>query len=354
MNPLPRPARTADPEQRPLWLKIPLWVRWAGVVLFNTLIALFLTSIDFGGSFLINWLFSQCIGLTIKACVELSLRLAPARPWRLPGLVLAVSLGAFLGTGIALMVTGVHRLDGAATRAFWQAVVIGLVAGAGMTLFAYYRERTLRSEQALDAAHLRQLSGEKARLEAELRMLQAQVEPHFLFNTLAILRGLISHDPVAGTALLDHLIDFLRASLSHSRSEGTTLGDELRLLDSYLTIMQIRMGERLSFSISVPPELSTQPMPPMLLQPLVENAIRHGLEPKTGACRLWIDAIDMGDDLMVEVIDNGTGFGSHTSPGNGLANLRARLEALYPGRAAITLQDNEHGGITASLRMPRI
>ncbi|MFN3581660.1 MAG: sensor histidine kinase [Pseudomonas sp.] len=342
-----------DADERPLWLKIPLWARWGGAVLFNTLIALFLSAVDYGGSLWVNWLFSQCIGLTINACVELALRLISVRPWRAVALVIAVVSGSLLGTGLAMLVTGVYRFEELVAQAFWQAVAIGLVFGTGITLFAYYRERTLRSEQALDAERLKLLSAEKARVETELRMLQAQVEPHFLFNTLAILRGLISRDPVAGKQLLDHLIDYLRASLSHSRCEQATLGDELDLLEHYLTIMQFRMGERLAFKIKIADELRSQPLAPMLLQPLVENAIRHGLEPKTGPGRVWIEVWDSGDGIQVEVIDNGIGFNTHSAAGTGLANIRARLETLYDGQARLTVEDNDQSGVTATLRLPR-
>jgi sensor histidine kinase YesM len=341
-----------EPGVRPLWLKIPAWARWGGSVLANTLIAVFLSVLDYGGSFLVNWLFSQCIGLTITGCIELALRRANDS-WRIAALMAAVVAGSLLGTGLALLVTGIHRLEGMTFQAFWQVVMIGLVFGAGLTSFAYYRERTLRSEQALDATRLRHLSGEKARVEAELRMLQAQVEPHFLFNTLAILRGLMGHDPQAGKQLLDHLIDYLRASLSHSRSQRATLGDELALLENYLTIMQFRMGERLTFSILVPDHLRAQPLPPMLLQPLVENAIRHGLEPKTGPGQIWIEVFDTGDGMRMEVIDNGIGFNSDSIAGSGLANIRARLDTLYDGQARLTVQDNHYGGVTASLSLPR-
>ncbi|PKM04312.1 MAG: hypothetical protein CVV16_05510 [Gammaproteobacteria bacterium HGW-Gammaproteobacteria-6] len=349
---MPELADVPMTDEKPLWLKVPLWIRLGIALLFNTLIALFLSVIDYGGSFLVNWLFSQCIGLTITACVELALRMIKTRPWRLVALVIAVTTGSLLGTQLAMLVTGVYQFNGLLGQAFWQAVVLGLVFGTGISLFAYYRERTLRSEQALDAERLKHLSADKARVETELRLLQAQVEPHFLFNTLAILRGLIGRDPVAGKQLLDHLIDYLRASLSHSRCEQATLGDELVLLEHYLTIMQFRMGARLAFSIEVLDELRGLPLPPMLLQPLVENAIRHGLEPKTGPCRIWVEAWQIDEGIQIEVIDNGIGFNTHGAAGTGLGNIRARLETLYDGRASLSVEDNDQGGVTATLRLP--
>lgn len=339
-------------DGRPFWLRIPLWGRWGGAVVFNTVIALFLSAIDYGGSFPVNWLFSQCVGLTITACVELALRFLQVPAWRVAGLAAAVTAGSVLGTGLALLVTGVYRLEDLVSLVFGQAVFLGLIFGTGMTLFAYARERTLRSEQALDAARIRHLGAEKARIETELRMLQAQVEPHFLFNTLAIVRGQIGQESPAGRQLLDHLIDYLRASLSHSRSDRSTLGGELELLEHYLSIMQVRMGERLAFSISASEAARSRPVAPMLLQPLVENAIRHGLEPKTGTGMLRIDVSESGQDTVIEISDNGVGFCSTSSPGSGLANIRARLQALYDGRAQLAIEDNDLGGVTATLRLP--
>lgn len=342
-------------DDRPLWLEMPAWIRWGGVALFNSLVALFLSAIDYGGPLLINWLFSQCVGLTIYGCIESVLRWLPGGIWRAGGLLMAVIAGSMLGTGLALLVTGVYRLEVVISQAFWQAVAIGLLFGSGITLFSMFRERTLRSERELDAERLKHLEADKARVETELRLLQAQVEPHFLFNTLAILRGLIGRDAVAGTQLLDHLIDYLRASLSHSRRANATLGDELALLEDYLTIMQFRMGERLSFRIDADDTLRGWALPPMLLQPLVENAIRHGLEPKTGPGQLVIQIREKPGVLCLEVSDNGIGFnpGTGTGGGTGLANVRARLATLYDGQARLTVEENPQGGVTATLRLPR-
>ncbi|WP_181919563.1 sensor histidine kinase [Alkalilimnicola ehrlichii] len=339
-------------KDKPLWFEIPVWVRWGGMVLFNTGIALFLTAIDYGGPLLVNWLFSQCVGLTIFLCVETVLRWIPIGPWLNVGLLFALLVGSILGTGTALLVTGIYRLEELVTQAFWQAVVIGLLFGAGITLFSSYRDRALRTEKDLDEERLKHVSAEKARVETELRLLQAQVEPHFLFNTLALLRSLIVSDPTQGKQLLDHLIDYLRASLTHSRREETSLGDELALLEDYLTIMQFRMGERLRFKIDVPATLRAMPLPPMLLQPLVENAVRHGLEPKTGIGTLEIRARTHAEHIDIEVIDDGIGFGTQTLGGTGLGNVQERLRTLYDGQGRLIVQDNAEGGVTATLRLP--
>ncbi|NLO80659.1 MAG: histidine kinase [Xanthomonadaceae bacterium] len=334
------------------WLELPAWVRWGGILLFNTAVALFLTGIDFGGPFAVNWLFSQSIGLTIYLGVESALRWLPRGRQQQAGLVVAVTGGSLLGAGLGYLLTGLPLLNGFGER-FWQTVVVSLLFGAAVTVFAFHRERTLLVEKGLREMRLKHLQADKARIEAELRLLQAQVEPHFLFNTLALLRGLIRRDPDLGQRLLDHLIDYLRASLCHSRKEHITLGEELDLLANYLAIMRLRMGERLRFHIDVPDALRQQRLSPMLLQPLVENAIRHGLEPKPGPVALSIRARAVGDYIDIDVIDDGVGLGGNQRAGTGLANVRERLLALYGHQSRLQVQENPDGGVTARLRLPR-
>ncbi len=346
-------TNTTSMTSKPLWLGVPAWGRWGAALLFNTVIALFLTAIGFGGPFAINWLFSQCIGLTIYLGVEIALHRLPAGLWRIAGIMFVVGAGSLLGTALALALLGQDPLDYASGQIFWQSVVIGLLVGAVITALAAFRERALRMEQDLRETRLKHVNADKARVETELRLLQAQVEPHFLFNTLALLRGFITHDPEQGRRLLDHLIDYLRASLSHSRRVQTTLCDELDLLANYLAIMRLRMGERLTFDLDVPDALRSLRFPPMLLQPLVENAVRHGLEPKPGPGALTIRAQTEGQHLCIDVIDNGVGLGTSGQGGTGLANVRERLLALYDGEGRLTIEENKDGGVTASLRLPQ-
>lgn len=167
--------------------------------------------------------------------------------------------------------------------------------------------------------------------EARLKLLETQLEPHMLFNTLANLRALIAVDPERAQQMLDHMIAYLRATLDASRATTHPLAAEFERLRDYLELMAIRMGPRLTFTLDLPPELAGLPVPTLLLQPLVENSIQHGLEPKLQGGRIRVRAQRAGTQLVIEVEDTGVGDGGGTSPGSGfgLSQIRARLAALY-------------------------
>lgn len=195
---------------------------------------------------------------------------------------------------------------------------------------------------------------ERQALQAQLQLLQAQIEPHMLFNTLANLQGLIALDPAQAQTMLDQLIVYLRATLSASRAQRTTLGQEFTLLDAYLGLMSVRMGARLSFALDLPEALRNTEVPPMLLQPLVENAIAHGVEPNVagGHIQVTARAADGGLELLV----SDTGRGLDAGPGKpgtglGLSNVRERLNALYGERATLSL-DAAPQGATARILLP--
>jgi sensor histidine kinase YesM len=178
-------------------------------------------------------------------------------------------------------------------------------------------------------------------------MLQAQIEPHFLFNTLANVVSLVDVDQARAKQMLEYFSAYLRSSLAISRQEQSTMAREEELLRNYLSLLKIRMAERLTYSIEVETALASHPIAPMLLQPLVENAIKHGLEPKIEgghiSVRVWRD----GTRVKAEVLDNGLGFGAMTSmaqgSGVGLSNLRERLAVLYDGNAQLTIVDAQPG-----------
>jgi len=152
--------------------------------------------------------------------------------------------------------------------------------------------------------------------------------------------------------MLSSLISYLRAALPSMRQSGSTLGRELELARSFLTILKMRMGDRLDFSIDVEPALNDAQVPPMVLPTLVENAIKHGLSPLPEGGRIEIAARREGDDLLIDVRDNGAGFSSSGGSGVGLANTRSRLAALYGGRAGLSLTTEAPRGVLASVRMP--
>lgn len=192
--------------------------------------------------------------------------------------------------------------------------------------------------------------------EARLHALQAQIEPHFLMNTLANLRHLIRRDSIAAATMLDHLADFLQSALQRTRTTTTTLGQELDLIESYLSIMRIRLADRLTFSIRCEERLQAMAIPPLLLQPLVENAVEHGIEPSEhgGSVDIAIDAASGG--LRVTISDDGVGFDAVrvNENGLGLKNVRERLATLYGTEAVLTVERRGERGTVATLPIPRV
>lgn len=196
---------------------------------------------------------------------------------------------------------------------------------------------------------------EKQLAEAQLKLLQAQVEPHFLYNTLANAQLLTRSDPARADRMLGHLIEFLRSSLPGSgiAADHSTLGLEVERSRAYLEILKIRMGERLKVVIEVPDSLNSVALPPLMLQTLVENAIKHGLEPKPGGGTLWIRAQIAGDMAKISVADDGVGFQEGTGgTGLGLKNVRDRLKLLFGESATLALATNFPEGVTATMSVP--
>jgi signal transduction histidine kinase len=226
-------------------------------------------------------------------------------------------------------------------------------------LIAFVRQRGKLDDVLRDQALRR---ADAARVEAELRLsvLAAQVEPHFLFNTLASVRSAIVSDQARAAAIVDHLADYLRATIPQMRHEAASgsvpLARQLDAARAYLALMHERMP-RLAFAVEAEPGLETAQVPPLMLISLVENAVKHGVEPKAGPARITVAARrveDAGTALLeLEVRDDGVGFGSATSgAGIGLANIQERLAALYGGKAGLTLKALPEGGVAAILRLP--
>ena len=227
-----------------------------------------------------------------------------------------------------------------------------LVISIILSMIFFWRARHARAEAELERTRLRAERVEREALHANLRALQAQIEPHFLFNTLANVTSLIDPDPAKAKRMLESFIRFLRASLAATRSDSTTLAEESELIAAYLDVLQIRMGSRLRYTIDVPAELHGFALPPMLLQPVVENAIRHGLEPKVDGGDVAFRARREGADVVVEVSDTGVGFSPTTRGGVGLTNLRDRLRAIYGERASLAVRDNPPAGAIVALKLP--
>ena len=214
-------------------------------------------------------------------------------------------------------------------------------------------DRKKMEDLRLQEQDMLRLRAERQAVEAQLRMLQAQIEPHFLFNTLANIVSLIERDSATAKQMLLHLTDSLRLSLRRSREDRATLAQETELLKNYLAIFRMRLGGRLEYDLEIPADLLSLRVPPMLIQPLVENAIVHGIEPQTEGGRITVRAELREGLLVVTVTDTGRGFRDEISgQGVGLANVRSRLQALFGGKARLVLNENEPRGVVALLEIP--
>jgi sensor histidine kinase YesM len=213
------------------------------------------------------------------------------------------------------------------------------------------RKAELVAKEATMQANVATL--ERRLMEAQMAALQAQVEPHFLFNTLALIGQLIETDPPEAARVHAHLIEYLRSTLPQMRArDGGTLGKQVELSKAYLAIMQARMKERLGVRFEVPDFLGSAPFPPMMLQTLIENAIKHGLEPKIAGGTVTVRAYVDGATLHVEVCDDGIGIDPHADDGVGLANIRERLQLLYGINAELVIQTPPSGGACALIKLP--
>ena len=302
------------------------------------------------GNFWLNFVYSQCIGFSILIFSNLILPSMKPGVRRLAVMSLTLPVSVAVGLTLAFYLTGVGSWR--ATYA-WQSVMIGLFFGVIGSIAYFLSERIHILDAEVKQRRLNEVEREKREVEAHLRLLQAQIEPHFLFNTLANVSSLIEVDAVQARRLLERLNDWLRVALARTRSESATLGDELMLLENYLQILQMRFGTRLRWQIEAAEATRAIKFPPMLLQPLVENAIRHGIEPKLGGGQLKISAtIELGV-LRLRVDDDGAGFGDKTGgSGAGLENIRSRLMVLYGSAAKLELETNETGGVSSILEIP--
>ena len=229
-----------------------------------------------------------------------------------------------------------------------------LMFGGLLTAVYYFVARERAASAALHGARLLRQALDRQMTEAELQLLQAQIEPHFLFNTLATIKRLYEIAPKEGQAMLHSLADYLRAALPQMRDRGSTLMRELQLITAYLNVQQIRMGERLKVQVLVPPELLAASIPPMMLLTLAENAIKHGLNPMQQGGTIRIRATREEDQLRIAIEDNGAGFHQPAGSGVGLANARARLATLYGASGRLHFGANDEGGITAAIELPYV
>jgi sensor histidine kinase YesM len=280
---------------------------------------------------------------------------APSRTGpRIVTLICAVLLGLAVGNLVMPQITAwIYPERDAPTllKAVSAIVLWSHVIAAGVLGYYFFT----REEEAAARLHdedMRREAIDRELAEARLLVMQSQIEPHFLFNTLANVRRLFQTDPAAAHDMLEHMSRYLSAMLPRMRQTDSTLGHELALALAYLSVQQIRMGARLTVRTDVPETLLPFPFPPMMLITLVENAIRHGLNPLPEGGELRIHARVVESKLRLSVIDTGAGLSESSGPGVGLANIRARLNTLYDGNARLLLAENPGNGVTATIDLP--
>lgn len=339
------------------------------LTVFNTAVALFVTYVlRLAGSFGMNWVFSMLIGFSISTLINgiCWLIWRTSKPHRIALLLICVicaPVGYYLGISLGLLIYGRKIPDflsfiNSGDRVLLLMCIFISVA-AGIFFWNQSKLAELLAEKEKEKA--RTAAIERQAMQAQLQLLQAQIEPHMLFNTLANLQGLIALDPPRAQYMLEQLIVYLRASLSSSRTERTTLKQEFGLMRAYLELLAIRMGKRLTYQLDLPAELQTTEIAPMLLQPLVENAIKHGLEPKMEGGSIHVNAAVSAGMLQLKVVDSGLGLPfdydetraadeAHQQVGN--ANVRERLLVLYGPTASLRLTANQPEGVIAQLSIP--
>jgi two-component sensor histidine kinase len=265
-----------------------------------------------------------------------------------------IVLGWYLGNILGDLICKTYNLYGSYPPSkdpladLRNSVLITILAGVVCSYYFYSANKSAYLERKMAEAR-------KHADEARLKLLETQLEPHMLFNTLANLRALIGVDPSRAQEMLDHMIAYLRATLNASRATSHSLQAEFDRLQDYLELMAIRMGPRLSYTLDLPGALAQQKVPSLLLQPLVENAIQHGLEPKVGGGEIRVAARREADDVVIEVRDTGVGLSGHapaSGKGFGMSQVRERLATLYGGRASIDFGNADGGGCRALVRYP--
>ncbi len=333
------------------------WQTLALILAINTAVAAILY-VEETRAFWHPFITAQCFGLSIAYMVNAASPWEKTHPvWRL---VLAVAIGVAVGYTLVWLVKGVLIGEKGYTlvelvsdpHKFGWTLFGGFSNGLFVSLFFLFKFREARARAAMLKADSDRNLLSKQAIEAELKLMQAQIEPHFLFNTLASVQFLTETDPPRAGMMLGHLLAYLRAALPQLRSNSTTLGQETELAQAYLSIMQMRMGPRLAFAIDVPDELRSHRFPPMLLMSVVENAVKHGLEPQAEGGTLRLEARRRGERVVVTVSDNGRGLGAKIGNGVGLTNLRGRLRALYADSARFVLEEAPPHGARATIEIP--
>lgn len=324
-------------------------------IIICTAVALAITILTSTKYLALNMVMSYSIGFVIFAiAISLILVFKPKHPLYLAFIFLvALCSGVLVGVRIgSLILNKYFSFNVFRATDDLQFIVICIIASSVATYFFYSIRRIKLSKEMVAAERIKNISIEKEALETKLRMLQAQIKPHFLFNSLSNILNLIDTAPGKAKLMLIDLTNYLRISLSRTMPEKTTLAQEAEMIEAYLNIQKIRMGERLNFKINIPENIKQYSFPPMLIQPLVENAINHGLESKVAGGEIVISAVETENTLRIEVSDTGEGFPLLSKSGVGIANIRERLALLYGDYGRLKIEENNPCGTKAIVEVP--
>ncbi len=325
-------------------------------IVIATAIALVLAMSNPSTHFVVSFIISQSFGLTICSLIILMFRIFKPRRWLTLILITftAVIAGSIIGLNIGFFILKkIFSITLNLPMKHMLQIMLSAIMFSGAALYFFITKSKLRHRsEMIEQEKTRRMAVEKESLSANLRMLQAQIEPHFLFNTLSNIVSLIDTQPAKGKSMLLDLTKYLRTSLSRTLPEKTTLDQEIEMIKAYLNIQKIRMDERLNFKIDVPDNMRQQSFPPMLLQPLVENAVKHGLEPKVEGGKILISAVEESGFMRIEVVDTGLGFSDFNKSGVGIANVRERLALLFGEKGHLMIQENKPHGVRATIEVP--
>ncbi len=271
--------------------------------------------------------------------------------------LLALPLMALVATLLVYLVAVRGDVVSLATQAdrisgFVITALAATVIAMPIALVAQVRAREQRVRAERLAFELERSRLEKQALDARLALLTAQIQPHFLFNTLANVQALVEAGSTRAPALLGSLIDYLRAAMPRLEAAEPRLADELKLVRAYLALMKMRMPDRLDWAVDVDDALAGLRFPPMALLTLVENAVRHGVDPMEDGGRIQVEGRVGAGQVRLAVVDDGAGLAEHTQPGTGLANLRERMAAFFGPEARLALSENPPHGLRAELTWP--
>ncbi|MEK6744227.1 MAG: histidine kinase [Nitrospirota bacterium] len=319
--------------------------------LINTVIAFIIAGVGLSKGFAVTLIFSQCIGFSIFFS-NLAVLPVYQRATRLRTQVLivaaAVIAGSIIGTLLGALANGFRPIQFFQEHFgyFTQVILFAL-------LFGFVISYIFISLSVISEEKIKRLEVEKAAMEAELRLVQSQMEPHFLFNTLANVRSLIDSDPRRAGDMLETFVAFLRTSLRTSRERTVPLVQELDVVKNYLDLFTMRMGSRLRYKIELPEALRGVRIPPLLIQPLVENAVKHGLEPSIDGGEVTIAAERADGRIRIKVTDSGVGIREAAGgSGIGLDNVRRRLAIMYGELGRLVIEENSPSGVKATIEIP--